>query len=450
MAHLTAGGDPGGPRHDARVGHAPAVRLALPAPERGVARPRPAPRVVRVRVRSAPLVEVLEVVLQGLLCSVEEHCLVERAVLATLGAGAVVGHHHDDRVVEFAQLLDEIDHAPEVVIGLLDEPGVHLHLPGVHPLRVVGQRVPRGHVGVAFGQLGVLFDDAERSLAFEHDTPVLVPAAVEAAPVLVAPFGLDLVGRVAGAGRVVEEERLVRCVDVGVLDELDRTVGEVDVEVVALVGRRRRADRMVVVGEVGKPLVGRAGHEPVEPLEAAPERPPVERPSRGRLGRRGEVPLADGERVVAVLEQHLGQEAVLVADETVVSGESERGLGDRRQPDRVMVAPGQQRATRRRAQRGRMEVRVAQPAVGEAVERRRLAQPAVGGELPEAHVVPQHHDHVRRAGGGTLRGGPRGRGLVERASDHAGKRVGGVVLDDVVRACHRACVPQRHTAPGLM
>ena len=406
MAHLTAGGDPGGPRHDARVGHAPAVGLALPASERGVARPRPSPRVVRVGVRAAPLVEMLEVVLQGLLGSVEEHRLVERAVLASLGAGAVVGHHDDDRVVEFAQLFDEVDHPPEVVIGLLDEPGVHLHLAGVHPLGVAGQRIPRGHVGVAFGQLRVFFDDAERPLAFEHDTPVLVPAAVEAASVLVAPFGLDLVGRVAGAGRVVEEERLVRCVDVGVLDELDRPVGEVDVEVVALVGRRRRADRMVVIGEVGKPLVGRAGHEPVEALEATSEWPPVEWPRRRRLGGRREVPLADGERVVAVFQQHLGQEAVLVADEAVVGRKAERRFGDRRQPDRVMIPTGQQCAARRRAQRRGVEVRVPQSSIGDTVQGRRLAQPAVGGELPEPDVVPQHHDHVRSARGGTLRRRP--------------------------------------------
>ena len=79
---------------------------------------------------------------------------------------------------------------------------------------------------------------------------------------------------------------------------------------------------MVVVDEVGEPLVGRPAHESVEAFESPPERPAVERPRGRRFGRRREVPLADGERVVAVLEEHLRQEAVLEPDEAVVRRES--------------------------------------------------------------------------------------------------------------------------------
>ena len=40
-------------------------------------------------------------------------------------------------------------------------------------------------------------------------------------------------------------------------------------QVVAVLGRGRRRDGMVVVDEVGIPLVGLAAHEAVEPLEPA-------------------------------------------------------------------------------------------------------------------------------------------------------------------------------------
>ena len=42
-----------------------------------------------------------------------------------------------------------------------------------------------------------------------------------------------MVWRVAGARGVVEKEGLVRCIDVGVLNELDGLVGQVDAQVIA-------------------------------------------------------------------------------------------------------------------------------------------------------------------------------------------------------------------------
>ena len=74
------------PVHDQRVAHAALVQVALPAPQRRVAGPRPAPRIVRERPHAAPLVEVREVLLDRRLDAVGELVLVERAVLAALGA----------------------------------------------------------------------------------------------------------------------------------------------------------------------------------------------------------------------------------------------------------------------------------------------------------------------------------------------------------------------------
>ena len=74
---------------------------------------------------------------------------------AALGRGAVVGDDHDQRVVELADLLERVEDAAEVVVGVRDEAGEDLHHPGVQPPLVVGQRVPLRHVGVARRELGV-------------------------------------------------------------------------------------------------------------------------------------------------------------------------------------------------------------------------------------------------------------------------------------------------------
>jgi len=68
--------------------------------------------------------------------------------------------------------------------------------------------------------------------------------------------------RVARAGRVVQEERLVRRDRLSVLDELDRLVGNVIGEVVALLGRAWLIDGVVVVDQFRVPLIGLRAEEP--------------------------------------------------------------------------------------------------------------------------------------------------------------------------------------------
>ena len=71
-----------------------------------------------------------------------EH-LVERAVDRPLGRGAVVADDVvDQRVVEDLQVLQGLNQAPDVMVGVLQEAGVHLHLPGQHRLQLVGHVVP--------------------------------------------------------------------------------------------------------------------------------------------------------------------------------------------------------------------------------------------------------------------------------------------------------------------
>ena len=63
-----------------------------------------------------------------------------------------------------------------------------------------------------------------------------------------------------------------------------------------------------------------------------------------------------------------------------------------------MIAAGQQRCAGRRAERGRVEIRVAEAGRGELVEIGRFDQPAIGAELAVADVVEHDHQDVWRAG----------------------------------------------------
>jgi hypothetical protein len=243
----------------------------------------------------------------------------------------------------------------------------------------------------------VVGDEAGGQLPGEHLGAVGVPPLVEAPAVGLDPLGLHVVGRVAGPGGVVEEERLVRRRHVRVLDHLDGVVGQVGVEVVAVLGRRRRRDGRVVLHQVGEPLARVATHEAVVALEAPAERPGTVRARARRLGGRGEVPLADGEGVVAGVAQDGRQEGLVGAGHAVVAGESHRQLDQRTDPHAVVVAPTQQARPGRRAQRRGVEVRVAQPPGGEPAQRGHLAAATEGGRLREADVVEHQQHDVGRA-----------------------------------------------------
>jgi hypothetical protein len=261
--------------------------------------------------RAAQLVDLGEVLLEALGHVVEEQHLVERSRDAALGRGAVVGDDHDDRVLELADLLERVQDAAEVMVGVGHEAGEDLHHPCVEPPLVVGQRVPLGHVGIAWRQRCVRREEPQLLLACEHRLAVGVPPRVELALVAVGPLLRHMVRSVPGAGGEVHEERLLGRVDVRVAHELDRVVGEVRAEVVALLRRARLRDRGVVLRQVGIPLVRLAAEEAVIALESPAQRPAMKGSGRRVVLRRGEVPLAEGERVVALIEQHLRQHAVL-------------------------------------------------------------------------------------------------------------------------------------------
>jgi hypothetical protein len=86
---------------------------------------------------------------------------------------------------------------------------------------------------------------------------VPVPAHIEFAFVLLDPARADLMRRVRGPGRILQGEGLVGRVE----DELDRLVRQVFALMVALFDRLWLRRRMVVVRQVGEPLIGLAAEE---------------------------------------------------------------------------------------------------------------------------------------------------------------------------------------------
>ena len=119
------------PRHHHVLVDAAEPRGVLLEPvERRVEGPRPAGRHVVVGLLGAP--DVVELCIwssTGIVDAVEERDLVRRAERPALGAGAVVAVDVDDqRVVELAHVLDGLDHAADLVVGVGDVGGEDLDL----------------------------------------------------------------------------------------------------------------------------------------------------------------------------------------------------------------------------------------------------------------------------------------------------------------------------------
>ena len=175
----------------------------------------------------------------------------------------------DHRVLALAGLLQVVQQPPDLRVGVREEAGVDLGHPAEQPLLLGRQRVPRpravqrrerlavrprARLGradrVQRRQLGVGRDDAHLLLARERLLAHRLIAHVEPALEAVDPLLRGVVRRVTRARRVVEEERLLGREHLGVLDELQRLVGHVLGEVVALLRRARRVDGMAVVDQL--------------------------------------------------------------------------------------------------------------------------------------------------------------------------------------------------------
>ncbi len=167
-------------------------------------------------------------------------------------------------------------------------------------------------------------------------------------------------GGVPCASSVIQEEGLVWRVDMGILDELDGLISQVNVQVIAFLRRSRHGNRVVVVGQVGEVLIGVATQEAVVAFKATAQRPAMERTGGGGFFRGSQVPLADSKCVVPMFQQHLRDETVFKAHIAVVCRIADGDLGDGRQSQCVVVAPGQHTAAGGRTEGCCVEVGLAQ------------------------------------------------------------------------------------------
>ena len=303
----------------------------------------------------APDVVELHLILDRNIDGLKRRHVHRRADQGAFGAGAVVAADVDDQgVVELAHVFHGLDHTTDLVVGVGRVAGKDLGLTGEELLLLGAERVPLRQLGAAVlclsigpgGELGVRRDHTELLLVGEDLLAQLVPAHVELALELVAPFLLRMVGRMGAAGDVVAEERLVRRGGIELLQMVDRVVRHAGDHVVVRVVAERE-DLRGVAEEERRPLVGLAAHEPVEVLEAHADGPLGERAGRAVLVRRRVVVLAEPRGGVAVLLQDLTDRAVIDADGGVVARVAGGLLGDDPEAHGVVAAAGDDGRPRR-------------------------------------------------------------------------------------------------------
>ena len=284
------------------------------------------------------------------------------------------------------------------MVGVLLEPGVDLHLPGVqHPL-VVAEGLPRGEGVRAWRQLGICGDDAQGLLPGEGLLPKDVPALVELPAVLLAPLRWDVMRRMRAPRRVVGEPRLGLVLGADGVQPGDRVVRQRVRQVELLtVDPLRNADDGVVLGDERVVLPRLRSQEPPEVLEAPAHRPSVMRTGRTLDPVRGQVPLAEPPCRVPVVAKHPDHRGARPRQDAGVTGERPGELPDRAEPHRVAVAPRQHRGPGRRAHRRDVEPVVGQALLTHATHVRGVHRPAERARVAEPGVVEEDQQNVGRA-----------------------------------------------------
>ena len=151
---------------------------------------------------------------------------------------------------------------------------------------------------------------------------------------------------------------------------------------------------MVVVDEVGVPLVRLPAEESVEALEPASQRPLPLRRGHVHLVFRRQMPLADGVGVPARATQDLGEVRALERNVTVRVGIAVGDLRDPRHAVRRVVPARHETGPGRRAQRRRVEVRERESRIGDPLDVRRRNQTSERLHRREADVVKDDVDDV--------------------------------------------------------
>ena len=116
----------------------------------------------------------------------------------------------NESIVEKVELLHRLQQAADMMVGVFQEARIDLHLAAQHRLERFWHVVPSRNFFVARRELAVLRDHAELFLPSYGFFAQLVPASIELTFVLVRPFFWHMVRRMGGAGREIDEKRLVR------------------------------------------------------------------------------------------------------------------------------------------------------------------------------------------------------------------------------------------------
>ena len=117
-----------GPREDARHRVTARVRVDLVEPPGCVAEHRPTPRVVRRRGRAADLVDASQVRLDVVALE-EMHVVRRRPGRLAFTRRPVVGDEEEDRVLQLPHLVERAQHAPDVLVEVVDHARVDGHVP---------------------------------------------------------------------------------------------------------------------------------------------------------------------------------------------------------------------------------------------------------------------------------------------------------------------------------
>ena len=371
--------------------------VLLVAAQRRVRRHRPAMREIAVGVGAADVVDAADFLRHRLGPEIERPHRIDEAERSALLARAIVGHDDDERVVAHACGLEERDQPRQMPVGMIEHAGEGRLQAGEDALLVSAVLVPCLHAVVARRHFGVCGHQSHRLLPRQPLLALDVPTMRKRRVVAHDDVRWRLVRRVAGAERDPGQPRQIGPVGDVIADEADRLVDEVGGQVIAVGISPRRIDVRVAGDELRRILIGLGIEEAVEAIEAAAERPAVERAGGAAFGQRRHMPFADHVVAIGVRAQHLGDGAGLARDLAAIAGIAGIEIGEAADADRMMVAPGEQRRARGRAHRRGVEARIAQALGRQPIDGRRRDRRAVAAEIREADVVEQDDENVGRA-----------------------------------------------------
>jgi len=237
-----------------------------------------------VRIGAADVVDALQLFGHRFGPEVIRSHRVDKTERAALLAGAVVGHHDDQGVVAHAGLVEEGDQPRQMLIGVVEHPREGGLQPGEYTLLVRCMRIPRFDAVIARRHLCFGRHDAHCLLTRHALLALDVPAMGERRVVTLDDIGRGLMRCVAGAEGEPRQPRQIRPVRHVIGNEADRLIDQIGGEVIAVGVSARRIDMRVIGDKLGRILIGLGVEEAVEAVEAASERPTVERAGGAAFG----------------------------------------------------------------------------------------------------------------------------------------------------------------------